>query len=219
MLLGDTRRRSGGDLLYSFMKRPGTQMGKPLRQFTGSLIGADLRFFHFDDVAGVQLGSHVHNGDAGLLFPVQDRPIDGRRAAVSGQNGGMDVDGAAAGKFQNIVGQDLSVGRDDNELRRKLLYDGKSLPIPHFQGLINYQPLTEGIFLHRGKAHFMAPVFGLIGLGEHAAHLVPVLHQLPQGGHRKLRRAHKQDPHASGPFSPAPSSSSGRSSHSSSCWA
>ena len=42
---------------------------------------------------------------------------------------------------------------------------------------------------------FVAAVFRPVGLGEHAADLVPVLDEPPQRRHGKIRRPHKENPH------------------------
>ena len=188
---------SGTKLFHSFGQRLGPQLRQPRRQRLGILLGVNIGFQHMQNVPGVQLPGHVHDGHAGLPLAVEDGPVDGSRPPVFGQQGRMNVDGAIGRGVQNVLRQDAAIGRHHDQLRMQLPHQGQGRAVPHFRGLIHGQPLGQGVFLHRRKGQLMPPVFGAVRLGEHAADLVSVLHQPLQGRHREIRRAHKQDPHSS----------------------
>ena len=114
----------------------------------------------------------------------------------------MHVDRAIGRRVQNVLRQDLAVGRHYDELRCQLLHDAQSFAVPHFHRLVHWQADRQGIFLYRRKRHFVPSVLRLVRLGEHTAHVVPVLHQPLQGRHGEVGRAHEQYPHSfSSPFS------------------
>ena len=140
---------SGTQLFHSFGQRLGPQLRQPRRQRLGVLLGVNIGFQHMQNVPGIQLLGHIHDGDAGLPLPVEDGPVDGGRSPVFGQQGGVDVDGAIGRGIQNILRQDAAIGRHHDQLRVQLPHQGQSRAIPHFRGLIHGEPLGQGVFLHR----------------------------------------------------------------------
>ena len=72
-------------------------LNRELSQLTGYYIDSETLQ---NDIAGIQLFGHIHDGDAGLLQTIQNRPVDGSRAAIGGQQRGMDIDGAVLGVVQ-----------------------------------------------------------------------------------------------------------------------
>ena len=70
----------------------------------GGFIGADGRGAAAQDVPGVQSGRHFHYGDAGFRLVIEDGPLDGRRAAMPGQEGGVDIDAAEPRQIQHRRG-------------------------------------------------------------------------------------------------------------------
>ena len=86
---------------------------------TASLVsfGADGARGGGEHGARVQLRSDAHDRDAGGGVTGDHGAVHGRGAAVPGQQRGMDVDEAEAGKRQDRVGYQLPVGDDDAEVR------------------------------------------------------------------------------------------------------
>ena len=68
-------------------------------------IGVASREQH---VARVHARVHLERGDAGLRLAADDRPRDGRRAAIARQQRGVDVDRPARGRVEHGLRQDLA---------------------------------------------------------------------------------------------------------------
>ena len=51
----------------------------------------------------------------------------------------MHVDRAIGRRVQNVLRQDLAVGRHYDELRCQLLHDAQSFAVPHFHRLVHWQ--------------------------------------------------------------------------------
>ena len=65
-----------------------------LPKYRGVLALTDLGRDRADDIARVERRNHIHDGNAGNALAVQDRPVDGRGAAVLRQKRGVNVDAA-----------------------------------------------------------------------------------------------------------------------------
>ena len=68
-------------------------------------------------VAGVEPLVDAHGGGAGDRLAVGHRPLDGSRAAVFGQQGGMQVEVAPSRQVQHPLGNDAAVGDHDDGIR------------------------------------------------------------------------------------------------------
>ena len=101
----------------------------------------DLGRDRADDIARVERRDHIHDGNAGNALAVQDRPVDGRGAAILRQKRGVNVDAAVLRQVQDLLRQDLSVGRDHDQLGRKLPQYAECFPVAHFERLIDRQVL------------------------------------------------------------------------------
>ena len=97
-----------------FQQRNGTynQFGSALRQF---IKQCGCRFFRFDHnlpghehITGINPFIHLHDGDTGFLFSVDDGPVDGRCTSVLRQQRSMDIHASETGHMQNLTGQNLS---------------------------------------------------------------------------------------------------------------
>ena len=188
--------------LHRLGQRIRSQCRQPHRQRLRVLIGVNGRLAAEDHIPGIQFLGHIHDGNTRDAVPIEDRPVDGRRAPVFRQNRGVNVDGAIGRRVQNILRQYPAVGRHNDQLRRQLLHKAQCLAVPQLHRLVHGDANRQGISLYRRKRHFMSTVFGLVRLGEHAAHVVAVLHQPFQGRHGKVGRPHKQYSHSSSsPFS------------------
>ena len=185
-------------------------MGQPLGQFPGSLLRADGRFPLQQNIAGVDARIGEHGGHAGDGLALPDRPLDGRRSPMPGQQGSMHVHRADLRHIQHFLRKNLPEGGGDAQVRRKAFQVVQSV-LANFQGLKYGNVLRKGVFLHRGHLHLAAPALGFIRLGKDPGHFVAVFHQRAQNGNGKLRRSHKNNFH-----SPSSSSSPSTGSYSSS---
>ena len=105
------------------------------------LVGIDRRLGGGNDIPGVQLLGHIHDGDAGDGVAVQDGPVDGGCATVFGQQRGMDVDGAKLGGRQNVLRQDAAIGRHHRQLRGQRADQLQRRTVPQLDGLVHCQAL------------------------------------------------------------------------------
>ena len=161
-----------------------------------SLVGIDGGGGLGDDVAGVQIVGHVHDGHAGLAIPVEHRPVDGGRPPVVGQQGRVDVDAPLWGCGQDLVRQNAAVGGHHNQLGSQLLNQRQSRAVPQLDGLIDWDIVGQSAHLDRRCLELHATVPGLVGLGEYPADRVPGGNERFQGGHSKIGGAHKQNSHS-----------------------
>ena len=151
-----------GDGLHQAL---GAQFFHPLIEFSGGFILPDRDGSFEDHVPSVQPFPHKHGGNAGLLFSVDNAPLDGARSPILGQQRTMYIDTAKLRNLQHRFGQDLAIGDYHNKLRGKLAQLGYNLLI--FEGLrLKYRQLMlHGQLLHRRKGHLVASSFRLIRLG------------------------------------------------------
>jgi DNA gyrase subunit A len=70
-----------------------------------------------DDRSGVEAGVHPHETDAGFGFAIDNRPLNGCRAAVLRQDRSMNIHATVGGKVEELLWQNLTVGDHDDELR------------------------------------------------------------------------------------------------------
>lgn len=68
------------------------------------------------NIPGVETFIHPHDGDAGFRITLANRGLDGGGAAMTGEQGGMDVQAAAGGDVQHAAGKQLAVGNDNEEI-------------------------------------------------------------------------------------------------------
>ena len=185
----------------------GAHIGQTVVEGLHGLIGVDGGHGLGDDVTGIQLQDHVHDGDAALGIAVEDGPVDGGRATVLGQQRGMDVDAAQLGVVQDLLGEDPAIGGHHDEVGGQTLDGLQGGAVPQLGGLEDRDVVLQGNHLHRGGQELHAPVLGLVRLGEDAHDLVAGFDESLEGGHRKVRGAHEQDLHQSSSTSRSPRSS------------
>ena len=70
-----------------------------------------------EDRAAVECRSHVNDRNTGSSVPCEDRPLDGCRPAMSGQQGTMQINSSESGSCQRGFRQDLSVVAHDHQIR------------------------------------------------------------------------------------------------------
>ena len=90
-----------------------------LRQLTGRDVPIDVMGDLVQDGSRVHPGVHLHDRHARLLEPVDDRPLDRRRAPQLGQERGVDVDHPLSGNGEQGWGEDVAVGDHDADVRHQ----------------------------------------------------------------------------------------------------
>ena len=70
------------------------ELRETIMQGAGGLVGRDGDGLGRQHRSGIEPGIHLHDADAGLRVPREQRPLDRRGAAPSGQQGRVDVDAA-----------------------------------------------------------------------------------------------------------------------------
>ena len=121
--------------------------GQARAQFERVFFRADLGFPFEQHVAGVEAGVDPHGGDAGVRFAVRDGPLDGRRAAIFGQQRSVDIDDAVRRDVEDRLRDDLAVADDDHRFGR----DGAQLfddfGAADALGLMDWEAEAQGGFL------------------------------------------------------------------------
>ncbi len=85
---------SAGDAPQCFGHERRAGFRHALGQLRGSFLRRNLDFFLQEHVAGVHASIDAHGGEAGGGFAVGDGPVDGRSAAIFGEQGSMKVNPA-----------------------------------------------------------------------------------------------------------------------------
>src|SRR6266545_3022002 len=109
-----------GDIVRDRLDQQLRAQGRePVVQRLRVLIGSDARGLLTEDVAGVEALVHFHDGDAGFALVVQEGPLNRRRAAIFGQEGGMDVQAAEARQREDLCRQNLAISGHRNQVGLK----------------------------------------------------------------------------------------------------
>ena len=102
VILGNPGGLALGHQIHRFQTGVHSQLIKLIEvKLPGGFVGADLHLFLQEDVAGVDAFIHPENGEPRLPFAVDHRPVDGRGAAVFGEDGGVVADGPQLGDGQD----------------------------------------------------------------------------------------------------------------------
>ena len=145
-----------------------------------------------DDFAGVNLLAEKEGGEPGLGLAVDDGPVDGRRAAVLGQEGGVKVERAQAGHGPDDLGEHAK-GYDYLQIGLPGAQGFQKVFVLQLLGLEQGQAVLLGVLLDgRGLQPVAAPG-GLVGHGDDTHHVVTAFDEAAQGLDGKLRRAHVDD--------------------------
>ena len=94
----------------------GAEDGEAVHEGGGGVIGADGFLGGEEDVAVVHALGHLHDGDAGECVAVGDGVLDGRGAAVFGQQGEVAVDAPVRRKGEDLLAEELPEGDDDDDV-------------------------------------------------------------------------------------------------------
>ena len=85
VVLGPGPNLAGLDLPDAAQESLGPGAGDPLKELAAGLLRVDGHRADRENIPGVQPFVQLHDGDAGLLIPVQHRPLHRRGAPVFGQ--------------------------------------------------------------------------------------------------------------------------------------
>ncbi len=69
-----------------------------------------------DDIPSVHSGVHFHDGKSAFFFFIEEGGLKGRGSAVFWEEGAVDVDGSEVGGVEDGLGEDFSVGDDDEKV-------------------------------------------------------------------------------------------------------
>ena len=107
----------------------------------------------------------------------------------------MHIDAAISGQIQNLLGEDLAEGCDDNHIRMLFPETLHRLrPLHPLRLVYRDIPLLRTL-LHRCLQHLPAAAPGPVRLGHHKTYLLSVPEQSLQHRHGKIRRSHKNNLH------------------------
>ncbi len=131
-------------------------LGEPLGQDGCVLAGANQDRARREHRSVVELLIHLHDRDAGLAVPRQDRVRHRRRAAPARQQRGMHVQHTAARDLEDRGRDDLAVRDDHHQVR---CHRAEALPnrgIADALRLIHVKAELHGGDLHRRRCHLHA---------------------------------------------------------------
>ena len=94
----------------------GAHLGQAVFELLGVFVGVDRRALLGEARAGVEAGRHLDDAVAGFGFAVEDCPLNGRGAAVLGQQRAVQVDAAEAGGGERFGAEDFAVVADDEQV-------------------------------------------------------------------------------------------------------
>jgi len=173
-------------------RRP--DLGQAIVQSNGGVLGVDRSGFAGQERSGVEADVHFHNGDAGLLFVIEDGPLDRAGPAVFGEERGMNVETAETRHIQEVLGKDLAIGGDGNEVGPASTELFDELRGTRAFRLQDGKVAAQGEFLDGSGLKFKRAPFGPVGLSDHGDHLeAECVGQGAQAGAGKRGGAHEGD--------------------------
>ena len=92
-------------------------------QRLGSIIAFERGFGLQQNIAGVHAAIHQHGRNTSFAFTPQDRPLNGSRASISGQQGSVNINRSVFGDLQDTAGQNLSESHHDQKIRLLILQE------------------------------------------------------------------------------------------------
>src|SRR5207244_3374511 len=95
---------------------------------------------------------------------IEERPLNGGRAAIPGKQGCVDIEATEARKIQNILRQYLAVCSNGNEFRLRIAESLDEFGVPRALGLENGKFSLRGEYLHRRRLELEVAAFGPIRL-------------------------------------------------------
>ena len=105
-----------GVLPEHFHHETPAEIGQLVVHGGGGVVDADAERALEQHGARIKPALHAHDGDAREMVAVHDRPLDGGRAPVLGQERAVDVERPDGRDVQHGLGQDEAVGGDDQRV-------------------------------------------------------------------------------------------------------
>ncbi len=141
-------------------------------KFDSGLLRPDFGFGFEEHIAGVEASIDAHGGDTGERFAVDDGPLDGRGAAIFGQERGVDVDDSVPDEIDDVLRDDLAVTDNDHGVgaERAQMFD--AFGAADALGLKDEEAEAERGFLDGRKGELSSPPSRTIGLRDDREHLV-----------------------------------------------
>ncbi len=177
-------------------QRRGGGGGKPVVEHAAGLVAMDGEAMDEQDVAGIQALVHVHHGNAGFLIAGEDRRLDGGRAAMPGEDRGMQIEAGDARGIEDAFRQDLPVRHYHDEISANgaHLLDGVRRPqfhrLKHGDAAVERDPLDG-----RGQQFHAAPG-GLVRLGDDGGDFMPAAEKPFECRETDVAGADVKDAHA-----------------------
>ena len=129
--------------------------------------------------------------NTGLLLTIQHCPLIRSTAPVLGQDAGMDIDAAAGGNVQHLLGQDPAIGYNCTDIWLQVPQLLHRFLLPEMFRLENGQVIGKGHFLYGRIDHLHAPALGTVRLGVDTDDFKTVGNDFLQAGRRDVRRSHE----------------------------
>ena len=90
--------------------------GQSRFELFGVFVGINRRALLGEQRARIEAGRHLNDAVAGFRFAAEDRPLDGRGAAILGQQRAVQVDAAEAGSGERFWAEDFAVVAHDQQI-------------------------------------------------------------------------------------------------------
>ena len=149
----------------------------------------DAAFLTEDDSSGIDVVVNHEGRDSGNLLPVDDRPVDGGGAAVLWQQGSVEVEGAELWHGPDLLRKHPE-GHDDEDIGLPGAQCFQELRILQLDWLQDGNTPLDGESLYSALVDLEAASRRLVGDGDHARYLIPLVDQCLEGGDGELRRTH-----------------------------
>ena len=166
-------------------KGSGAEVGEAVVEFSCSFIVSDGDGLCRNDVPGIQLPYHVHDGDTSFRIAVRDCRLDAGCASVFRKDGGVEVNDRLLRSLTDGFPYDLPVGHDYDEFWNDISeFIGD---FPDLLRLPDRDPVgdRDGLDLRWNRAA-LAASNRLVGLGNEKARFRAVLNQMAEGWERDV---------------------------------
>ena len=126
-------------------------------QLRGGFLSSDGCFFAKQYGSGVQTRLHLHDADAGVRIPRQNRAVDRCGATPARQERCVNVQTALFWRIQHGLGQQQPIGHDHSDIGiqrgefRLILWRAEFFRVAH------QKPEFVGTCMHRGWAVYCQP--------------------------------------------------------------
>ena len=177
------------DTLDGLHHQVGTQRHQAVVHVTRGIGIGNAAFLAEDDTARVNVFVDHEGRHTRHLLPVDDRPVDGGGTAILRQEGGMQVESAQRRHGPDHIGQHPEA-HDDKQVGLERLQGFEEGRVTQLLGLQDGQAFLHRVLLDGTFIHLEAASAGLVGHGHHAHHMVFLLQEGVQGGHRKFGGTH-----------------------------